>query len=106
MEKLSTTSKFVSAGAILVLGMGISAAVMTSSANADETHAIPKIAHISQSTSVLPPAVLPSSIKAPSISGIGSGDDSEGSSLGSSSGDDSEGDSGASTNASINASDD
>lgn len=104
MEKFSTKSKFVSAGAILVLGMGISAAVMTSSANAEGTHHA--IAHISQSASVIPPAVLPSSIKAPSISGIGSGDDSEGSSLGSSSGDDSEGDSGASTSASIGGSDD
>ncbi len=93
MEKFSTKSKFVSAGAILVLGMGISAAVMTSSANADESHAIPKIAHISQSTSVIPPAILPSSIKAPSISGIGSGDDSED-------------DSGASTSVSIGGSDD
>ncbi len=104
MEKLSTTSKFVSAGAILVLGMGISAAVMTSSANADETHA--KISHISQSASVIPPAVLPSSIKAPSISGVGSGDEADGSSLGSTSGDDSEDDSGASTSASIGGSDD
>ncbi len=104
MEKFSNTSKLVSAGVILALGMGISAAVMTSSANADESHT--KIAHISQSASVIPPAVLPSSIKAPSISGIGSGDDSEGSSLASSSGDDSEDDSGASTSASIGGSDD
>ncbi len=105
MQKFSTKSKVVSAGAILVLGLGISAAVLTSSANADETHAIPQIAHVSQSASVIPPAILPSSIQAPSISGTGSEDDSEGTSLGTSS-DDSDDDSGASTSASINSSDD
>lgn len=104
MEKFSTTSKFVSAGAVLVLGMGISAAVMTSSANADESHT--KIAHILHSASVIPPAVLPSSIKAPFISGIGSGDETDESSRASSSGDDSEADSGTSSGASIGGSDD
>ncbi len=106
MEKLSTTSKLVSAGAILVLGMGISAAVMTSSANADESHSIPKIAHISQSASVIPPGILPSTIKAPSMSGIGSEDDSEGSSLENSSSDDSSEGSGTSTGISFTNSDD
>jgi len=77
MEKFSTTSKFVSAGAIMVLGLGISAAVLTSSANADETHALPKITHVSKSIASIPPAVLPSSIKAPSISGMPAGEDSE-----------------------------
>lgn len=91
MRNLSTTSKFVSAGAILVLGMGISAAVMTSSANADETHATTKIASISHSATVNPPAILPSSIKAPSISGIASGDDSEENSSAASSDDSNEG---------------
>lgn len=89
MEKFSTTSKFVSAGAIAVLGLGISAAVLTSSANADETHSFPTISHSSQATSVIPPAVLPSTIKAPSISGMPSGDDSEGSAIGVSSDEDS-----------------
>ena len=106
MEKFSPKSKSVSAGAILVLGLGISAAVMTSSANADETHAIPKIAHISHTAWVVPTTGLSTSIEAPSISGIGSEDDSEGSSLGSSSGDGSEGDSGSPTSASIHSSDD
>jgi hypothetical protein len=82
MEKYSNTTKFVSAGAIMVLGLGISAAVLTSSANADETHAIPKIHHVSKSIGSIPPAVLPPSIKAPSISGLpsgeGSGDDALG----------------------------
>lgn len=61
----------------MVLGLGISAAVLTSSANADETHALPKITHISKSIASIPSAVLPSSIKAPSISGMPSGEGSE-----------------------------
>jgi len=77
MEKYSSTTKFVSAGAIMVLGLGISAAVLTSSANADETHALPKIHHVSKSIGSIPPAVLPSSIKAPAISGLPSGEGSE-----------------------------
>lgn len=89
MEKFSTTSKFVSAGAIMVLGLGISAAVLTSSANADETHALPKITHVSNSIASIPPAVLPSSIKAPSISGLPSGEGSEDDAIGSSSDEDS-----------------
>jgi len=89
MEKFSTTSKFVSAGAIMVLGLGISAAVLTSSANADETHALPKITHVSKSISSIPPAVLPSSIKAPSISGLQSGEGSEDDAVGTSSDEDS-----------------
>lgn len=89
MEKYSTTSKFVSAGAIMVLGLGISAAVMTSSANADESHAIPKIHHVSKSISSIPSAVLPSSIKAPSISRMPSGGGSEDDAVASSSDEDS-----------------
>lgn len=77
MEKFSSKSKFVLAGAIMVLGLGISAAVLTSSANADETHALPTIAHVSKSTVSIPQAVLPSSMKAPSISSMPSGDDSD-----------------------------
>jgi hypothetical protein len=77
MERFSTTSMFVSAGAIMVLGLGISAAVLTSSANADETHALPKIAHVSKSIGSIPPAVLPSAIKAPSMSDLPSGEGSE-----------------------------
>lgn len=77
MEKFTSKSKFVSAGAIMVLGLGISAAVLTSSANADETHALPTIAHVSKSTVSIPPAVLPSSMMAPSISSMPSGDDSD-----------------------------
>jgi len=83
MEKFSTTSKFVSAGAIMVLGLGISAAVLTSSANADETHALPKITHVSKSNVSIPPAVLPSSIKAPSIASMPSGGGSEDDAIGS-----------------------
>ncbi len=89
MEKFSTTSKFVSAGAIMVLGLGISAAVLTSSANADEDHALPKITHVSTSIGSIPPAVLPSSITAPSISGLPSGEGSEDDAIGSSSDEDS-----------------
>lgn len=90
MEKFSTTSKFVSAGAIMVLGLGISAAVLTSSANADETHSLPKITHVSKSIASIPPAVLPSSISAPSIAGLPSGgEDSDDDAIGVSSDDDS-----------------
>lgn len=89
MEKFSTTSKFVSAGAIMVLGLGISAAVLTSSANADETHALPKIAHVSTSIGSIPPAVLPSSVQAPGISSMPSGEGSEDDAIGSSSDEDS-----------------
>lgn len=89
MEKYSATSKFVSAGAIMVLGLGISAAVLTPSANADESHSLPKIHHHSKSIASTPPAVLPSSIKAPSISRMPSGGGSEDDSIGSSSDEDS-----------------
>lgn len=77
MDKFSTTSKYVSAGAIMVLGMGISAAVLTSSANADETHSLSKITHVSKSDSSIPPATLPTSIKAPSIASMPTGGESE-----------------------------
>lgn len=89
MEKFSSKSKFVSAGAIMVLGLGISAAVLTSPANADEMHALPTITHVSKSTVSIPPAVLPSSMKAPSISSMPSGDDSDDDAIGSSSDDES-----------------
>lgn len=87
MEKFSTTSKFVSAGAIMVLGLGISAAVLTSSANADETHALPQVTHISKSHALIPPAILPSSIKAPSIASMPTGGGSEDDAVSSSSDD-------------------
>lgn len=85
MEKYSTTSKFVSAGAIMILGLGISAAVLPSSANADESHSLPKVTHVSKSIASIPPAVLPSSMKAPSISSMPSGEGSEDDAIGSSS---------------------
>lgn len=84
MEKFSSKSKFVPAGAIMVLGLGISAVVLTSSANADEKHALPTISHVSNSTVSIPPANLPSSMKAPSISSMPSGDDSDDDEIGSS----------------------
>lgn len=89
MEKFWTTPKFVSAGVIMVLGLGISAAVLTSSANAEETNALPKITHVSKSIGSIPPAVLPSSIKAPSISGMPSGEGFEDDAAGTSSDEDS-----------------
>jgi len=42
----------------------------------------PKITHISKSIGTIPPAVLPSSIKAPSISGLPSGEGSEDDAIG------------------------
>ncbi|HEY3292998.1 MAG TPA: hypothetical protein VGJ85_05150 [Candidatus Nanopelagicaceae bacterium] len=89
MEKFSTTSKFVSAGAVMVLGLGISAAVLTSSANADETHSLPKISHISKSDSSIPAAVLPSTIQAPSIASMPKGGESEDDAISSTSDDES-----------------
>ena len=75
----------------MVLGLGISAAVMTSSANADESSSLPKATPIVKSveTSSLPFAVLPSSIKAPSISGMPTGEDSDESGMTASSDEDS-----------------
>ncbi len=69
----------------MVLGLGISAAVLTSSANADETHALPKITHVSKPATSIPPAILPSSIKAPSISAMPSDEGSEDDAIGASS---------------------
>ncbi len=89
MEKYSTTSKLVSAGAIMVLGLGISAVVLTSSANADESHAISKIHHVSKSIASTPPAMLPPSMQTPSISRMPSSGGFEEDSTGSFSGEES-----------------